>query len=225
MTLVLLPGLHGTSVLFRELMAQDWPGLALRVVELPPDGPQDYRHLVEKLRPELPPGELILLGESFSSPLAVMLAEAERSRTRGLVLTGGFCASPWPRWFRRLPLRLFFSLPPPRRVLSWWMLGGFATPDLQDELLTVARGTSAATFAARSREILGLRESECPTPELPTLLLQGVRDRMVPRRHRIKLERHLPAARAEPIDGPHLLLQVHPRLCRDLILGFVRQIP
>ena len=75
LTLILLPGLNGTGMLFLPLLAQlpsyDTP----RVVSFPGDVMLGYGQLLRRVFHALPSaGPFVVLGESFSGPLALMAA-------------------------------------------------------------------------------------------------------------------------------------------------------
>jgi pimeloyl-[acyl-carrier protein] methyl ester esterase len=94
-TLVILPGLDGTEVLFRPLLAllPDW--IQPVVICYPASGPNEYADLLEIVREKiagLP--SLIVLASSFSGPLFIMLAAAEPDRMRGLILSATFLRAP-----------------------------------------------------------------------------------------------------------------------------------
>ncbi len=80
-TLVLLPGLDGTGILFTPLVVALGNGRRVIVVTYPTsEKAQTYAKLHEVAGAALPPsGPLVLLGESFSGPLAISLAAAIRS--------------------------------------------------------------------------------------------------------------------------------------------------
>ena len=73
--LVLLPGLDGTGKLFAEFLEALDLGSSAQVVPYPPDIPLGYDELETLVRAALPAhGPFIILGESFSGPLAIRIA-------------------------------------------------------------------------------------------------------------------------------------------------------
>ena len=73
LTLVLLPGLDGTGLLFEPLLAALPSSIRTQVVAYPPDQSlslAEYAALVRKL---LPKGDVVLLAESFSGLVALSL--------------------------------------------------------------------------------------------------------------------------------------------------------
>jgi hypothetical protein len=81
--LVLLPGLDGTGKLFAEFVKLLDPGVCAMVVAYPPDQPLGYEELDALVRGILDKPRrdqrYVLLGESFSGPLAIRSASTGRS--------------------------------------------------------------------------------------------------------------------------------------------------
>lgn len=223
-TLVLLPGLDGTGLLTEEFAAGDWKGLAVRVMPIPHQGPQDYPSLAKRIRADLPPGPLILLGESFSSPLALLIAEQERQRVAALILAGGFCSSPVSPALSLIPVRPLFLIRPPATILRKFLAGHDAPKPLIQRISRAIRSVSSGVLTERVRVILALQEKDCPAPEgVPTLLLQARQDAMIPWETQSRLERHFVEPTVVWIDSPHLLLATRPGSCREAVLTFLAE--
>ena len=73
-SLVLLPGLDGTGLLFQPLVECLPDAIEPVVVSYPPDQKLGYEELLPLVLERLPAAPFVLLGESFSGPLAVMAA-------------------------------------------------------------------------------------------------------------------------------------------------------
>ena len=221
-TLVMLPGLDGSAMLFEQVLALDWGGMQALALALPSHGPQDYETLAAAISPTLPPGELVLLAESFSTPLAMLLAAKQMARIKALVLVSGFCASPQHGGLGWLPLQPILSLTPPTFLLKQFLTGEDAPAELLASLAKIANRVPAATLAERVRVVLALREVDCPgLAGLRVLLLQARHDRVIPWDAQSQLERHFPEATCHWIDGPHLLMQTRSEECREALLGFL----
>ncbi|MCS6897224.1 MAG: alpha/beta hydrolase, partial [Nitrospira sp.] len=90
-TLVLLPGLDGTDVFFRPLLATLPVWIKPTVVQFPTVGANDYPDLLRFVRLTLAERlSYYVLGWSFAGPLALMLAAAEPNRVRGVILASTF---------------------------------------------------------------------------------------------------------------------------------------
>jgi len=95
-TLVVLPGLDGTDVLFRPFIAALPTGIRPIVIDYPAKGMNRYPDLLELVRrtvTDMPP--FYVLSSSFSGPLAIMLARAEPEKVRGVILSASFLR--WPK--------------------------------------------------------------------------------------------------------------------------------
>jgi len=221
-TLVILPGLDGTGTLSEAFAGGNWDDRPVVVLPLPADGPQDYETLEDTLASQLPDGPLILLGESFTSPLAARLARRERGRVEALILVGGFCSAPRSPSFAMMPLRSIFLMKPPVPLLRRFLLGNDAPEEAVETLLKAVENIPPETLAKRVEVVLALAENECPSPEgLPVLLLQSRNDEAIPWEAQSKLERHFPDAKVVWIEGPHLLLDRRPDECREAAKAFL----
>ena len=224
-TLVMLPGLDGTTQLFQTALTLDWSGMRAAAIALPEQGPQDYESLTKVLAPTLPSGDLVLLAESFSTPLAMLLAASQPDRVKAVVLIAGFCANPQPSGLGWLPLQPLLALTPPAFLLKQFLTGEEAPAELLATLTKAIGGVPGATLAERVRVALALREADCPNlGELPVLLLQARHDRVIPWDAQSQLERHFPDATCHWIDGPHLLMQTRCEACRNAVLDFLNDI-
>src|SRR6476620_579029 len=133
--IVLLPGLDGTGALFDDFVRAAPATVRCDVVSLPQE-PLGYAELVERIAPRLQLGpDTIVLAESFSGPLAILLAE--RQQIAALVLCNSFVTPPRPRAFAALPLAPFLHLPLPAAVVRRFLVGSDA-PDALVERVRVA---------------------------------------------------------------------------------------
>src|SRR2546429_59271 len=80
-SLVLLPGLDGTGDFFQPLLEALEGDIDTHVVRYPAAGAYDYATCQQLVRAELPEDEpYVLLGESFSGPVAIVPAKPSRNR-------------------------------------------------------------------------------------------------------------------------------------------------
>jgi pimeloyl-ACP methyl ester carboxylesterase len=102
--IVLLPGMDGTGELLRPLAEQLSTHRLVQLVSYPVDRSLSYEELVPYVRERLPGDRFVILGESFSGPIAIETAATE-SRTAGLILASALhdihCqpnSRRWPRY-------------------------------------------------------------------------------------------------------------------------------
>jgi pimeloyl-ACP methyl ester carboxylesterase len=226
-TLVLLPGLDGTGKLFAEFLKALDLGVSTQVVPYPADVPLDYDELEPLVRAALPTrGAFVLLGESFSGPLAIRIAARPPPALKGLILCVTFASNPYPHlaWARRLaPFLPLKSLPRWLRApLMWGSASPSRAPRQSERAMT---GVAASVIRRRIAALLAVDE----TPALarisvPTLVLCATRDRVVSQAATMRVMRGIPHARRVDVDGPHLLLMTRPEECADAVLGFMREV-
>jgi pimeloyl-ACP methyl ester carboxylesterase len=223
MHLLLLPGMDGTGRLFAPLVEVLPPSLQPVIVAYPGDRPLDYAQLLPLVEASIPPTDFLVLGESFSGPLAVMLAADKPPGLRGIILCASFVRHPMPlrlSLLRYLIHPLLFRLAPMlliRRVL----LGSYQATPLAEQLRQAIAQVSPAVLAARARAILsvdvGRQLQSCPAG---VLYLQASQDRLVWPGSLAYICRMYPAVEVASLPGPHLLLQTAPREAAQVIEQF-----
>jgi len=226
--LILMPGMDGTGELFSPLLQALGNSLESSVLRYPTDEPLGYSELLARVRGELPKsGPFVLLGESFSGPLALMLAAESPPGLRGVILCASFATNPI-RWLPRpaAPLvRSFCFRLMPRFAQVKAVLGRYQTSELRALLAKANSAVKPSVMAARARAILAVDVLEqfkaCP---YPILYLRGQRDRVV-RKHVVKsLLLQRPALQVVMLPAPHLILQVAPKESVQAIHEFVRAV-
>jgi pimeloyl-[acyl-carrier protein] methyl ester esterase len=206
-TTVLLPGLDGTGDLFERFLAAAPPGIAIKSVGLPRDRALDYAELAEWVLEHLPRERLVLVAESFSGPLAILVAE-KCERVAGVVLVATFVESPLPRALRHCP-QFVWSYAPPAFLLRAVLTGGDAA--LAEAVRRAMLGVNRAVVAARVAAALHVDVSrELQKVACPVLYLRAGRDRLVSARCGARIRELKPDTHFARIDGPHLLLQARP---------------
>ena len=175
--------------------------------------------LIERLAPL---GPVSLLAESFSGPLALHLAASPRLRVERLILAASFCGTPVPSLLALLPMRPLFAFRVPKPAIRHFLAGAAATAAMLDSIRTEIQAVRGKVLARRLRSVLALRPDACPLPTAcKTLLLQAQHDALLPWEAQSELQRRLPEAQVEWIDGPHLLLQIRPADCAQRIAAFL----
>jgi len=228
-TMVLLPGLDGTGVMFRPFRRGLPAERRAVVVSYPRDEPLGYAELLPYVREALPAGEpCVLLGESFSGPLALMVAAERPAGLVAVVLCGSFVRNPawwFPAWLAPLVRPGLFRGFLAARIAEL-LLGADATPELRALLAEALTGPRPEVLAHRVRAVLRVnvtRELEdCPAP---ILYLRGGRDRVVPRRSAGAITALRPSVEVACLDSaPHLVLQSEPEAALAAIERFLARV-
>jgi pimeloyl-[acyl-carrier protein] methyl ester esterase len=226
--LVLLPGLDGTGKLFGEFVQALDPCIRAVVVAYPTEQPLGYEALEARVLgvldalPRKQP--FVLLGESFSGPIAIRIAARAPAGLVGLILSASFAKNPFPwlAWARPLAAYLpVKSLPRWLRApLMWGSLSPHRAPSQMERAMSAV---SAAVIRQRIAALLRVDETQAlRRTKVPTLVMRARGDRVIPRAATRCIARVLPHAQLVEIDAPHLLLQTRPKECAAAVLRFLR---
>ncbi len=210
--LVLLPGMDGTGELFGPLIEALGTDVATVVVRYP-DRPLRYSEHEAIARDNLPKDRpFVLLGESYSGPIAVSLAAAAPPGLLGYVLSTSFVVCPRPILKRIRPLLgLASTRIVPASLAAAFTLGRFATTDLREAQTRALRSVSAWTLAARLQNMADVDVREkLRDVKVPKLYLRATEDRLVPNGAGRLFEQLASNARVIDVVGPHFLLQANP---------------
>ncbi|WP_426106816.1 alpha/beta fold hydrolase [Massilia sp. TSP1-1-2] len=213
LTLVLLPGMDGSGELFAAFIAALADAVVPLVVSYPPGEPLDYALLTAFVRCRLPPDQpFVLLGESFSGPVAIALAASSPPGLVALILCCSFARNPAPALtlFKHVlgALPMSASL---TGLIAPLLLGSASTPLLREALRAAIGKVSAAVMRARLRAVLDCDYSTLMRAVVvPVLYLQAAQDRVVAAGAARYLATLQPQLHIVPIAGPHLLLQAAP---------------
>ena len=227
MTLVLLPGLDGTDVLFGPLIESLPPWVCPMVVEYPAGGVNSYEALLEMVDEKVAALEsFAILGCSFGGPLAAMIAARRPSQVSALVLCATFILPPRPglvpyRFLARTPL---IALLRTLRRFRYW-IPGLASNDLRRAKAAIWAKVGAGTLAKRSRAVLGVdaraQLAACRAP-LPYLLF--TQDEVVPRLSLDGVLAVAPQTQVAEVEASHHGLFTHPADSAARIVGFLNDI-
>ncbi len=213
--------------MFRPLLPFLSEDVRTVVVSYPRDQPLGYEELVPIVEQALPADSpFVLLGESFSGPLALKVAAAHPEGLQALILCASFIGNP-VRW---LPAPLALLVRPwmfrffPALKTTRSFLGGYSSPALRALTAEALSGLRPEVLAHRVKAVLRVdvaRElTACP---VPILYLAGSRDRVV-RKHNLESITALGrSVEVVEIPAPHLVLQDQPEPAAAAINDFLSQ--
>jgi pimeloyl-[acyl-carrier protein] methyl ester esterase len=219
----LFPGFDGSSRFFGWLEEALAPKIDTRSHIIPRTGPQDYDFLVKHFADEID-APCYLLGESFSGPLTILLAEAFPEKVRGLVLSTTFAKTPFPpiirdmmamgaAWRNHMPFQKEYS--------KLFILQGADNPSAE-EVEEVMGLLSSDIVQARTKACVHVDVSDrFAALSQPSLIINARHDRVIgtgdyfPRK---------PAnSKVVEFDCAHLLLQAMPKEAANEIGKFIKQ--
>lgn len=228
LSLVLLPGLDGSGQLFRWFQAALPTDLKVSVIDFPPDActyAAIEAHVLSVLPLDVP---FVLLGESFSGPLALRIAARNPRNLVSVVLVATFLTLPvaWiPRWVRALVKPFMFGLPGRATVLNWFLLGRTPSAELVAAAIACVEAVDRRILAGRAKAALAVDATgalaEC---RVPILFLHGSQDRLIapPAEKQIRILQ--PAAEIAILDAPHFLLQCAPHGASQAVTRFLARV-
>lgn len=226
-TLVLLPGMDGTGQLFSPLVTALASDVETIVVRYPCDISLNYEELEAIARKSLPTDRpFILLGESFSGPIAISLTAQHLPQQTGLILCSTFIKNPRPifkslkRLIPLLPFELF-----PTRWLSKILLGRFSTASLCAALKEAITQVMPSVMRSRLRSVMEVDVSvQLAGLDIATLYLRASQDWVVPQTASIRVLEANPKAQEVVLDAPHCLLQASPIEAARAIRHFMESV-
>jgi len=210
----------GSGTLLSEIVELLTPNHEVSVVRYAPDL-YNYQDLKTKVQAALPTDDYIIVAESFSGPLAVMLASENPVGLQGVVFVATFARTPIkvPKFLTYLvdiaPIRsrLISQLAQP------FLMGRWATPEFTMRFKQVMHAVPASTIAGRLREVLRVDVvKQLIVIDIPTIYLSARNDRLVP--SKMASDFDSAPSKVFEIEGPHFLLQANATESSMHILNF-----
>jgi pimeloyl-[acyl-carrier protein] methyl ester esterase len=223
---LILPGMDGTAKLLLEFMHALPSHLHKKIPVYPEQVVLSYDRLaqiVQSMCEDSPP--LVLIAESFSTPLAIRIAAESPTNLRGLILCAGFATSPVcgvGRWIASTLAPLLARIVLPETSIRSWLVGRDAPPTLIKTVRETIAFIDPAVLAARLRAVLACDvRSDLRRVAVPMLYMQAQGDRLVPTRCLAEIRGIRPEIRAVVVDGPHFLLQAKPKQAAGIVAEFL----
>lgn len=232
--LYILPGLDGTTRMLDTFVAAARAACVgknagdVRAIGYPLDQPLGYAELEAFARAALPTrAPFVLLGESFSGPIAIAIAADPPPNLVGLVLSTTFARAPVPLLAPFAPLTRFAPTRAlPTAALSAVLLGRWSTPELRRTLRAALADVAPAVQRARAAAAMRVDMSDrLARIAVPTLMLKANHDRLLRAGAGRQLLAGIANARQVALDGPHLLLQTRTDRCVEEITRFIATLP
>jgi pimeloyl-ACP methyl ester carboxylesterase len=230
-TLVLLHGAGGSAMVWPpELLSL--PGVNVAALDLPGHGgaPRPGRRTVRQYATAVAEtvsasglSSLVLVGHSMGGAIALELAAAGLPGLRGLVLLG---TSGRLRVGQPLFEALSDDFSAATTRISELSFGPGTPPALRQAAAEELRRCGSMTLTGDFLACNGFdRRAALPTLEMPTLVISGSADRMVPPRHSEATAAALPQGAFSLIEGVgHFVMQEAPALVGEQVAKFVSRV-
>jgi pimeloyl-[acyl-carrier protein] methyl ester esterase len=209
--------MDGTGELFAPFLEALGDEFDARVVRYPGGHCGGYAQLEEIAKAAIPADRpYVLLGESFSGPIAISLAASAPGQLLGLVLCCTFARNPRPGL---ATLKPFISALPLKALPAEWLVDASMRKAFKRALDQV----SGSALRARMRAVLAVDVcSRLDACAAPILYLRAMRDRLVPQAAARLITEIKPATKMIEFDAPHFLLQTAPEEAAREVAAFVR---
>jgi pimeloyl-ACP methyl ester carboxylesterase len=227
-SLVLLPGLDGTGSLFEPLLKELPDELEPIVVSYPAQKFLEYAALRDLALRHVPAGRpFVLLGESFSGPVAVLAAALRPEGLLGVVLCASFVSAPRPWAKFALPLLQLLPIHVAARMVGRYMLmGRFKAAGVFDSMLAALSSVPEKVLRARLAAAANIDVSaELGAIAVPSLYLQASEDLVVPKAAAEAFLRAAARGNVAVVTGPHFLLQCVPSDAAECVVRFIERLP
>lgn|GEM_PF-4769550 len=193
----------------------------IEIVAYPENGPQDYESLTLRVKSLIGNRFVFLLGESFSSPIAIKTATLIPSQIQALILVSAFTKPPIPSYLIKLASRFRFSAIP--IILKEFFLLGGSSPN---EVTNKFRGTIAKcddkVIKSRIEVVANCNvTAEFRSLKIPVLCLHGDRDLLVRKNSMLKTSEMQKSVKFKLVDSPHMLLQTRADIAGRHIIDFI----
>jgi len=220
--IVLLPGLDGTGDLFDRLVDKLSPELSVTVVRYPQDPTLGYAGYVELVRNEIGSRSVYVLGESFSGPVAIIIARQLARQVKGIILVATFVKNPWPQCLIRRAVRVD-PRTTPRKIRDAILMGSYGDAELESKVDEIVRTLPRPVRGARLRAIAEVDvRADFARLTCPILVLHGRDDWLVRKSPMQKAVAERGRARMIVIPGAHMLLQTRPAEAAAEIIHFTK---
>jgi pimeloyl-[acyl-carrier protein] methyl ester esterase len=227
--LVLLPGLDGTGELFSDFVAALPKTIITHTVSYPDHEFLPYVDLRPFVIAAIPRSEpFVLLGESFSSPLAVEFAATKPSNLAALIICSGFVSRPlgaWSSLAKVLAWSWVFKLTTPRFLVEYFGAGRHAPQALIQKARQVRRSVSPKVMSGRTRQVLAYdARLGLAQVTVPILCVAGTEEHLLAKSCLREMMLIKPEMFVARVAGPHMLLQREPRKIAEIISKFMHNL-
>lgn len=225
-TLVLLPGLNGTAGLFDPLLSVATNEYELIVISYPEHQVKSYEELAGYVLEQigLINGRFVVVGESFSGPVAIMISAKGINGLIGTILVATFSSAPYFTFAKYLPWKLMFEL---AKILYWLRikLSDTKRAGILKAASVELQKVDPAVLAAITRATLAVDVSkELQQSTVPIIYFRAKYDVIVPKWNLKKIITHRPDIKTITFNTQYFLLQSAPQEAWDAIRKFVNEI-
>jgi len=213
--IVLLPGMDGTGTLFKTFVGLLPHGIDDKIVSYPKDRHMSYAQLAELVIDVLPRSTpYVIIAESYSGPVASILAAHPVGNLQGVVFVSSFVAFPCGRlgpWIAKMVPTFLFRGRAPAWILRWLVMDSATPREMISAVQDAIASVRPEVLTRRLRDALNadfaVTLKHCTVRIV--YLLSGS-DRLLGTRGLRGFLAARPDVETVKIEGPHFLLQCAP---------------
>lgn len=224
MKIVLLPGLDGTGILFQPFVEALPDDVEILVISYPSNLKLNYDELVNYVMNQLPEDNFILVGESFSGPIAYQLTLRIPENIKSVIFVATFIDNPRPfllNLSRLFPPGLILVIP--NFVIKLFLLGSNINKHIISLFKQSVKQVSPEVLSFRLQEIAKLPNKH-HSSKIRALYIQATNDKLVPKNCVNAFKISFNNIRIFEVKGPHFILQANPKACADIVTNEIHLI-
>ncbi len=218
-TVVLLPGLDGTGLLFHPLLEKLPDHVNKLVISYPTDQCFDYEQLAQWVFSQLPKDDFILVAESFSGYVAYLIGLKKPNHLQSIIFVASFLTNPNPLLLglsKVIPMSILLKFTIPNFIVKRFLLGGNISQDtiklFKDAISKV--NTKVLTHRLKLLSKLSYPAQTC---DVQAIYIQASNDRLVSTQSLEVFKKVFINLTVYEIYGPHFVLQSNPEECVKII--------
>lgn len=224
MKIVLLPGLDGTGILFQPFVEALPDDVEVLVISYPSNLKLNYDELVNYVMGQLPADNFILVGESFSGPIAYQVALRIPKNVKSVIFVATFLDNPRPSLLnlsRLFPPGLIPAIP--NFIIKLFLLGSNINRQIISLFRQSIKQVSPDVLSFRLQEITKLPNKH-HSSKIRALYIQATNDKLVPKNCVNAFKKSFNNISIFEVKGPHFILQANPKACADIVANEMRLI-
>jgi len=220
--LILLPGLDGSGLLFQPFIERCFHNDYVTVISYPNDYHIPYHELADYIITRLPKDKnLVLLGESYSGPVAIQLANRPELNVNSVILVATF--SHYPNTILKfmskiLPIKYLLYLPMPDFILKFVCFDNAVDSSIMALLKKSLTLTPPTIMAKRMSEGVKIDvRQDLKELKVPCIYIKAKHDKLVSSSASAEIKKINKSINIIEIDGPHFILQTRINACCAVI--------
>lgn len=210
-----MPGLDGTGLLFKPLLALFPKTIDVCVVDL---NSLQQESMVDSIVEQVGQGNCVILAESFSGHIAYQMAQRLQAQVKKLVIVASFlrCPSRLTLFRKLLPIVLIKKRILPNRLLNYLAFGNRATADTISLFYHAINEVEDGTLKGRL-DLVHRLKSEPRKLQVPCIYIGATDDYLIRKTSYQDFQDLFSNFEHDVVEGGHFLVQSNPEYFAKLL--------